>query len=215
MAQKIRFLARVSIQRNPITGCSTSGRAASTPRQDRPNTRLANGSLAAEPHARHCGTRGNRIVAQESAGSDGNLHNNQADRTRIFFPDDLTDDPRRRPPAEEGKLFAASRAAALASGDTVRAEPHGLARWSGTGLALSTTASDGQRPGRPGCNSGSAHRTAETGSRTPSASSPATRCGRLELESPNDLEHLEVGPRELLSRKVKSRIEAANFNPRR
>jgi hypothetical protein len=173
------------------------------------STPPANVVLASEPDVRPRDIRPNRNAARVNGTCDRSLHNNPAGRTKIFFPDAASDDPRTRAVAAGSQRPAASHAAALASDALVPVEPHGLSRWRDTVVALSTIASDARLLGTSGCNSNSGHRTVETDGRSPSAGSCANRSDRPELVSPNVLEHLEGGPRELLSRKVKSRIEAA------
>jgi hypothetical protein len=65
------------------------------------------------------------------------------------------------------------------------------------------------------CNSASEHTTAGNGSRSLSAGSIATRYDKRVLANSNVLKDSEEGPRELLSRKVKSRTEGHHFSPRR
>lgn len=175
---------------------------------DTPSRHFANVSPADEQDVKPHDIRPNRNAGRENVTSDRRLHNNPADRTKNFFPDDVSDDPRRHSPAEDSGKSAVSQAAALASDAIVPVESHGLFRCTDTGVELSTPASDGPTPGKPGCNSGSEHRTAEIGSCIPSAGSFATRCDRPELARSHVLKDPEEGPRELLSRKVKSRIEA-------
>jgi len=110
---------------------------------------------------------------------------------------------------------AVSHAAALANDAIVPDELHALFRCVDTVAVLSTVASDAPPPGTLRCNSGSEHTTAGNGSRSLSAGSIATRCDKRVLESSNVLKDAEEGPRELLSRKVKSRIEGHDFSPRR
>jgi hypothetical protein len=92
---------------------------------------------------------------------------------------------------------------------TVPGGPLALSRWIDTGVVLSTAASDAPPPGTLRRNSKSEHTTAGNDGRSPSAGNIATRCDKWELASSNDLKDPEEGPRELSSRKVKSRIEAA------
>jgi hypothetical protein len=70
-------------------------------------------------------------------------------------------------------------------------------------------------PGTLRCNSASEHTTAGNGSRSLSEGSIATRYDKRVLASSNVLKDAEEGPRELLSRKVKSRTEGHHFSPRR
>jgi len=182
-----------------ISSCATGSRG----------TPLANVVLASEPDVRPRDIRPNRNAARENETCDRSLHNNPAGRRKILVPDGARDDPRTRAGAADSQRSAAFHAASLASDAFVPVEPHDLSRWRGTAAGLSTAASDARLPGTSGCNSNSGHRTVESDGRTPSAGSCANRCDRSELVSPNVLEHLEGGPRELLSRKVKSRIEAA------
>ena len=159
--------------------------------------------------------RSNRNAAGENETSDRSLHSNLADRTKIFFPDDVRDDPRTPFPAEGSGRLAVSHAAALASDVIVPGASHALSRWIDNGIVPSTTASAAPPPGTLRCNNASEHKTAQNSTRIPSAGSNAARCDRRELVRSNALRHPEEGPRELLSRKVKPRIEGANFSPRR
>ena len=215
MVEKIGSQVSASILRNPIRGHGPGKRTTSRHAGDRPHRPLANDLLAAAPDVRPYDTRTNRNAAEANARNDRSFRNSRADRTKIFYPDNVSDDPRRRSPAEGAGLVAVSHAAVLASDVLVPGERHDLARWHDTDPGLSRAASDARRPGKLGCSNKCEHRPVEIDARIPSASSSATHCDRPELVSSNTLEHLEVGPRELLSRKVKSRIEAANFSPRR
>lgn len=179
---------------------------------------LANVCPADEQDVRPHDIRPNRNAARENETNDRTLHSNLADRTKSFFPDavgDDDDDPRTCFLAEVSRRSAVSHAAAHASDAIVPAESHALSRCSDTGVVLSTTATDAPPPGTFRCNRGSEHRPAENDNHIPSAGSFATRSDRRGLVRSNVLKHPEEGPRELLSRKVKSRIEAPNFNPRR
>lgn len=215
MAEKIGSHASASILRNPIRGRGPWKRTTSKQRADRPHTPPANDSHAAAPDVRPYDIRPNRNAAAVNAGSNRRLRSSPADRTKIFFAGDLSDDPRSPLPAEESGRLAVSHAAALANDALVPGELYDLFRWHDSDAGISRRASDGRPPGRPGCNSKSEHRPVESDAHSPSASNSATRRDRPELVRSNTLEHPGVGPRELVSRKVKSRIEGANFNPRR
>jgi hypothetical protein len=116
---------------------------------------------------------------------------------------------------EGARPSAVSAAAALANDAIVPGELHALFRCIDTAVVLSTTANAAPLPGMLRCNSGSERTTAKNGSCILSSGSIATRCDRRELARLNVSIDLEEGPRERLSRKVKSRIEAADLNPRR
>ncbi len=215
MAEKIGAEARASRLRNPIRGRGLWKGTTSRPPRDTPHTHLANDSRAAAPDVRPYGTRTNRNAEGANVRNDRTFRNSRADRTKIFYPDNVSDDPRRRSSAEGSQQVPLSHVAALASDAIVPDALHDLARWPDTDPGLSITASDAQLLGRLRCNSVPAHSPVESDGRSLSASNCAIHCDRPELVSSNNSEHLEVGPRELLSRKVKSRIEAANFSPRR
>ena len=121
---------------------------------------LANACPADEQDARPDDIRPNRNAARENETSDRSLHSNLADRTKIFFPDDVSDDPRTPAPAVGSGRFAVSHAAALASDAIVPGVAPALSRWIDTGVGLSTTASDVPPPGTLRCNNASERKTA-------------------------------------------------------
>ena len=218
MAKKICSRASTSIQRNRLRDHAPPQRMTAWRSTDKHGTHPANACPADEQDVRPHGTRPNRNAARENETSDRSPHNNLADRTNFFSPDvahQVYDDPRAAPPMEGWGRFAAPHAAVLASDVTVPGGPPALSRWIDIGVGPSTASSDAPPHGRCRYNSGSERTTAGNDDRSPSADSVATRSDKRVLARSNDLEHPEVGPRELLSRKVKSRIEADDFNPRR
>jgi hypothetical protein len=216
--QKIRPRVTRSIPRKPIRGRAHPKRRAPRPATDTPSRHLASVDPANEQDVRPHDIRPNRNAARENVASDRSLHSNLADRTKTFCPDaehDVNDDPRTPSPLQRSGPSAASHAAARANDAIVPDELHAPFRCIDTAVVLSTTASDVPPPGTLHCNSASEHTTAGNGSRSLSAGSIATRCDKRVLASSNVLKDAEKGPRELLSRKVKSRIEGRHFSPRR
>jgi len=213
--QKIRLCGTTSIPRKRIRDRAHPRCGTPRPSTDMPSRHLASVCPANEQDVRPHDIRPNRNAARENETSDRSLHSNPADRTRILFPDAVSDDPRTCSSMQVSGRSAVSHAAALANDGIVPDELHARFRCIDTGVVLSTTASDATPPGTPRCNSGSEHTTAGNGSRSLSAGSIATRCDKRVLASSNVLKDAEEGPRELLSRKVKSRTEANDFSPRR
>ena len=178
---------------------------------------LANVCPANEQDVRPLDIRPNRNAARENATSDRSLHNNPADRTEIFFPDDVEEVmtlARLLRRSVWGRLLFLTLPRSPAT-RLFPASSHALSRWTDTALGFPLLPATRRRLARLAAIAAPSTGRLEIDSRIPSAGSDATRCDRRELVSSNVLKHPEEGPRELLSRKVKSRIEAANFNPRR
>jgi hypothetical protein len=216
--QKIRPRVTSSIPRKRIRDRAHPRRRTPRPATDTPCRHLASACPANVQDVRPHDIRPNRNAARENVASDRSLHSNLADRTKTFCPDaehDVNDDPRPLFPVQPSGQSAASHAAARANDATVPDELHALFHCLDTAVGLSTTASDVPPPGTLHCNSGSEHTTAGNGCRSLSAGSIATRCDKRVLASSNVLKDPEEGPRELLSRKVKSRTEGHHFSPRR
>ena len=213
--QKIRPRVTSSIPRKRIRDRAPPSHMIPRCATDTRGRHLANACPADEQDVRPYDIRPNRNAARGNVASERSLHSNLADRTRIFCPDAVSDDPRTSSPVLGSGKSAVSLAAALANDAIVPGELHALSRCIDNAGVLSTTASDAPQPGTLRCNSGSEHTTAGNGSRSPSEGSIATRCDKRVLASSNVLKDAEEGPRELLSRKVKSRIEGHHFSPRR
>jgi hypothetical protein len=216
--QKIRPRVTRSIPRKRIRDRAHPKRRTSRPATDTPSRHLASVCPANEQDVRPHDIRPNRNAARENGACDRSLHSNLADRTRSFFPNpehDVSDDPRTGSPVPDSGKFDVSHADARANDAIVPDELHALFRCIDTAVVLSTTASDVPPPGTLHCNSGSEHTTAGNGSRSLSAGSIATRYDKRVLANSNVLKDPEEGPRELLSRKVKSRTEGHHFSPRR
>jgi len=96
---------------------------------------LANVSPADEQDVKPYGIRPNRNAARENDSNDRSPHNIPADRTKIFFPDGGSDDPRASLPAENSRRlaensrrFLVALAAALAGDVIVPDAPLALSR---------------------------------------------------------------------------------------
>lgn len=158
------------------------------------------------------GIRRNRNAAMENAPTARSPHSNPAGRRKFLPAGGAADDPRTPSPQGSPRISAApvppSLAGALASDATAPVGRLVLARSSDTAVGLSTTSSDAPIPGTRRCSNKPQRTQTGNNCRIPSTGRFANCGDRRELVCSKLLKHAEGGPRELVSRKVKSRIEA-------
>jgi hypothetical protein len=146
-------------------------------------------------------------------------HSNRAGRTKLFFQTPSCDDPRAPHATSLPRLSPAKFASpSVVAGDndgTACADAPCPARSPDTAAGPCAPTTAAPPPGNARCNSPSAHSGDESDNRTPPKGRSANAAHTGELVLQQDVVHAGLGPRECASRKVKSRIEAINFNPRR